>query len=394
MKGATGRIARDFAVHLVKAGWHVTVITSGPHKGERRDKGVRIIMVKGAEKPSGMRGYIWVWLKMFFCGLRQSRRHVIITMSDPPLFALAGALLSKLKRCRHVNWCQDVYPEVLPALGMKPSKISMGFLKMFRRMSMRMSDRVIVCGRCMRDYLIKDGLREDKIAFVANWPELELTEESSAASPFTSPAEHETIARPFASLKKERQRFRVLYAGNIGLAHPVNIILDAAQRLQAQARDIEFVFVGDGARFDYIAQARAQRHLDNIRLLPYQPLSRLRDVLESGDLHIVSLRGEAAGFVVPSKLYATLAVGRPCLFIGPTGSETARVIGEFKCGLVIPQSDVEHLIASIILYRKNGDAWFEAHQGALRARELFKPQVMMEQLKKEIWAIVKDDLRV
>ena len=53
MRGATGRVLKDLAKSFAHEGWHVTVISSGPVAGETRESGIRIIRVKGAEKPSG-----------------------------------------------------------------------------------------------------------------------------------------------------------------------------------------------------------------------------------------------------------------------------------------------------------------------------------------------------
>ncbi len=390
VRGATGRLLQDVAKAFVREGWHVTILSSGPVAGETREVGIRIIRVKGAEKPASGLGYVWVWIKMYFVALFSERRHVLLTMSDPPLLVYLGSLVAKFKKCRHVNWCHDIYPEVMPALGMKPPRLVMNFLMHLRRGAMKACDHVIVCGRCMKAYLVQDGLDAKKVSVVANWPEKELVQLDDASMVSDKPAI--SNVKPFAKQKKLKQRFRVLYAGNIGLVHPTGVILNAAERLQNDNHDIEFVFVGDGPRFDEIAQERSRRGLDNIRFLPYQPAARLWEVLEGGDMHLITMKGEAAGFVVPSKLYAALAVGRPCIFIGPQECEAARVISEFKAGVVIPQGDVEHLIASIILFRKNGDAWFEAHKGAIRAREVFTPEGSLDKLVCTVWDIVKQDV--
>lgn len=389
VRGATGRLLQDFARVLVKEGWHVTIVTSGPVAEETREVGIRIIRVKAPEKPESMFGYIWVWFKMFLIAFFSERRHLIVTMSDPPLIVYAGAVLSKLKKCRHINWCHDIYPEVVPALGITMPDFLGSFFKRLRRKAMVGATHIVVCGRCMKNYLVSDGLDENKISVVANWPESELSQIDDHRS-----VEKPSVAhmRPFEKQVKSKQRFRVLYAGNIGLVHPTDVIIDAAERLQEAGHDIEFLFVGTGPRFDELAEERSRRGLDNMRFLPYQPISKLWEVLEGGDMHLISMKGEAAGYVVPSKLYAALSVGRPCIFIGPEDCETARVILEYKAGVVIPQGDVEHLVASIILFRKNGDAWFSSHKGALKARDAFTSEVSLDKLISIMWGAVKNDL--
>jgi glycosyltransferase involved in cell wall biosynthesis len=178
-------------------------------------------------------------------------------------------------------------------------------------------------------------------------------------------------AKPF--FKDDSPKFRILYSGNLGRAHPISTIIEAAAILQTSNPEIEFVFVGDGAGFDKIAQARSRRGLDNIRLLPPQPLSRLKDLMEGGDIHLISMKHEVLGMLVPSKLYAALAAGRPCIFIGPENSETAKVIHEFGAGIVVPQGQAYHLAEAILKFRNDGDTWFAAQNGAIKASNHFVP---------------------
>ena len=393
MRGATGRVLCDLAKSFAREGWHVTVVTSGPKGGETREDGVRIMRVKGPAKPGGAMSYMWVWFKMMILALRLKKRHVLVTMSDPPLIVYAGHIVTKFKKCHHINWCHDLYPEVMPALGMKTPNYLMRFFTKLRRKAMNKCDKVIVSGRCMAKYLTKDGLDARKIAMVPNWPDLELTDPEmvNAEGDIVVKPEVDGL-RPFEKQLKTQQRFRILYAGNIGLVHPIDAILDAAQKLEEEGSDVEFVFVGDGPRFEDIVKERAERRLDNIRLMPYQPIARLREVLESGDVHLISLKDEAAQFVVPSKLYAALAVARPCILIGSKQSETAKVIRDFETGCVVAQGDVDGLVEAIKKYRENGEAWFEAHRGAVNARDVFTPQESIEAWMEKAWDIVKDEL--
>ena len=97
------------------------------------------------------------------------------------------------------------------------------------------------------------------------------------------------------------------------------------------------------------------------------------DLMEGGDVHLISMKHEVLGMLVPSKLYGALAAGRPCLFIGPENSETAKVIHEFGAGTVIPQGQYRKLAAEILKFRNDGNAWFSAQNGALKASEQFVP---------------------
>ena len=397
MRGATGRLLRDLTRSFARQGWHVTVITSGLQAEERYEKGIHVIRVAGPTKPEGTGGYLWIWLKLFFVALRQTKRHVVVSMSDPPLLVVAGYLVAKIKGSYHINWCQDMYPEVLPALGVQFSDFWMRFFRFLRRRAMNGSDKVIVNGRCMARYLTQEGGGDaQKVAVVPNWPDLELIDpeaaEEGTSGDCVIPDDAEP-PRPFDKQLKTRPRFRILYAGSIGLAHPVDSIVEAAEALEKEGSDVEFVFVGDGKGFEELARVRSEKGLDNIRFIPFQPIARLREVMESGDVHLISMKDEAAGFLVPSKLYSALAVARPCIFIGPEQCECAKVIRDYGAGVVVPQGNGETLLKAIKTFRESGEAWFGAHNGTLQAREVYTPHNSIDAWIERAWDLVKEDLK-
>jgi colanic acid biosynthesis glycosyl transferase WcaI len=84
-----------------------------------------------------------------------------------------------------------------------------------------------------------------------------------------------------------------------------------------------------------------------VRFLGYQPRSRLSLSLAAADLHYVGLARGLSGFVVPSRVYGILAVGRPVLVSADADSETVRLVEEADCGLVVPPGRPE-LVAGVI----------------------------------------------
>ncbi|MCB1652260.1 MAG: glycosyltransferase family 4 protein [Alphaproteobacteria bacterium] len=398
-RGATGRVLRDLARSFAREGWQVTVITTGPKAITERDGAVRVIRVKAAEKPSGFINYLWIELKLLLAALRLPKTHLLVTMTDPPLLVTAGHIITTFKKNRHIHWCQDLYPDLLPALDYKiPGFILKALLKRTRN-AMRKTDKVIVIGRCMARHLSNDGFDPKQITVIPNWPDFELVRpenrkdfnDKSPAGPMHS-ANIETYRGPEEQVKLG-PKFRVLYAGNIGRAHPTETIMAAAEILNDQQPDIEFVFVGDGPRFDEIARQRSQNHLDNIRLLPYQPVGRLKDLMESGDVHIISMKEESAGLLVPSKLYAALAVQRPCILVGPAHSEAAKIIMDFKAGSIVSQNDPLHLAEEIRQMRLSSDKWMQAYEGSKTASEIFVPRESINAWIERAWAVVEPDIR-
>ena len=84
-----------------------------------------------------------------------------------------------------------------------------------------------------------------------------------------------------------------------------------------------------------------------MRFLPYQPRELLAQSLSSADVHFVGLGHGLSGYVVPSRLYGVLAVGRAVIAAADAESETARVVREAACGLVIPPGRPEVLAQTL-----------------------------------------------
>ena len=369
-RGASGRVLRDMAQSFAADGWNVTVLTTGPKAGQENDGGVIVKRVRARDRVSSGPGYLWVWIKLFFAAQRMTRRDLVISMTDPPMQVVIGRAYASMKGAHHIHWCQDLYPDLLPSLGIRVWKPAMEWLKKVSRRSMKACDRVVVIGRCMARQLTHTGVENTRVTFIPNWPDFEILDPSSSAPPV--PAMH--MPHPGKELlRDESPKFRIMYAGNIGRAHPMKSILDAAALL-SEHKEIEFVFVGDSPGHEKLARERDKRGLNNIRFLPFQPAASLRSLLESGDIHLVSLREQAAGMVVPCKFYSSMAVGRPCIYIGPKGTEIARVLTECHAGSIVPQGDAEALRDAILSYRHDSNKWFAAQEGAAHAGRIFMPQ--------------------
>ncbi|MCC7304814.1 MAG: glycosyltransferase family 4 protein [Alphaproteobacteria bacterium] len=391
VRGATGRVLRDLAKAFAREGWQVTVLSSGPRPGRDRDGSIRHITLRAAARPSGLFGYPWLWLKFLVTALRLPRTDLVVTLTDPPMLAVAGNIIRKVKKNRHINWCHDLYPDIFPALNVRLPEFLMRFFRRHAYKAMREADKLIVVGRCMARHLTAGGIDPKLITFIPNWPDFELAQHGS---PEEIVLNYDAgNSKPYEEQIKDSPKFRVLYAGNLGRAHPVETILQAAELLHDSNPEIEFVFVGDGPRFDHLARERVRRGLDNVRLMPFQPESKLREVMESGDLHLISVRHEAAGMLVPCKLYSALAVGRPCILIGPEKSEMAKVINDFHAGAVTGQGRPQELSSIIRHFRESGEDWFAAHEGAAAAGNVFVPKEAIDAWVQRAWGVVEQDMK-
>ena len=395
-RGATGRILRDVARSFSKDGWKVTIVTSDPQarRGgivDAQDGPIMVKRVPGYNPHKSAWGYIKVWGRLLRCAAKQDKHDIVVSLTDPPMTVVMGGLIAKWKKSAHVHWLQDMYPDLFPVLGYKIPAPFMKLMRKWSRRALRRCDKIVVIGRCMAARLVQSGIKAGSITVIPNWPDMELLASDRPKTDYRNKKKREKkkIARDFDDLiKDENPKFRVLYSGNLGRAHPFKTVLDAAAMLQDEYDDVEFLFVGDGSRFDNMVAERNRRQLSNVRFLPHQPASRLRDLMESGDIHLVTMEDGADGMIVPSKIYSALAVARPCIFMGPKTCEAARVIKDFGAGDVIRKKDAKALVASVRKFRKDGKAWHAAHNGADEAGKVFVPDEAIRAFKKRIYDIL------
>ncbi|MBP2298352.1 glycosyltransferase involved in cell wall biosynthesis [Azospirillum picis] len=271
------------------------------------------------------------------------------------MLALAGPLLAARHRAVTLHWCQDLYPDLLPVLGIR---IPAGLHRLARvgmAQALRRHDGVIAIGGCMRDRLAGLGVPDRCLTVLPNWPDPVIRPLPRAGNRY----------RRSLGMDDGDGRFLVVYSGVLGLAHPMDGLLDAARRLQDSDPAVMVLLAGDGRGMAAVERTASALGLRNLRRLPWQPAAQLGELLAAADLHLVSMASDAQGLLVPSKLAGIQAAGRPCLFLGPSGSECARRIG--GCGLTVDPFDGEAIAAAVRAYA--ADPGRVAAEGQRAARQ-------------------------
>jgi colanic acid biosynthesis glycosyl transferase WcaI len=132
----------------------------------------------------------------------------------------------------------------------------------------------------------------------------------------------------------------VLYSGNFGLGHDLETVLRALHTLNGDT-NLHLLLVGNGRGMEDIRRFVSELKLENTEIRPPVPLQELPSLLAHGDIHVVAQKLRTEGLIVPSKIYGTLAVGRPVIFIGPEHCEVAQIVHESGCGFVVAPGDIE-----------------------------------------------------
>jgi glycosyltransferase involved in cell wall biosynthesis len=366
---STAQHLTDLAESLAARGFECHVLSSqsryqpgGPRPAAQEEReGVHVHRV-----PATSRGRRATWTRLadylsFYSlaslsALLLPRCDVVVTLTTPPIIGLLGTALKRLRGTRHVYWSMDLHPDASLALGrMSANNPFSRLMNWLSRFVYLQADKVVVLGPYMADRIAQKGVVPDRIVTIPVWSRRD---------------EVYPIPRAANSLRKALglgDAFVAMYSGNMGLAHSFDEFLEAARRLRHDP-GIVFVFVGSGPRRREVTDAVERAGLTNIRLLDYVPRSQLHASLSLADVHLISMRPEMTGIVVPGKLYGAMAAGRPAVFVGPEHCEPADAIRNSGCGMTVAPGDVDALTGALELLA--GDSSLRRRMGE-RARSAF-----------------------
>lgn len=344
---ATSQMLSDLATHLAKIGTRVTVVTSRlryDHPAAKLPPRESMEGVSVRRMPSSRFGrhgflgramdYLSFQLSATLFVMRHARAgDVVVAMTDPPLVSVSVGWAARNRGASSVNWLHDLFPEVASELGVRILQGPLSrLLAWLRNRSLRAAASNVVLSDSMRKRILALEVDPKSLAVIPNWAD---------------GAELRAIGRSPNQLRREWSldgKFVVGYSGNMGRAHDFETIMEAAHVLRDET-DVAFLFVGGGSQARRIAGEA--RSLPNVILKPYQPRSLLAQSLSAADVHLVSLRPQLEGLVVPSKFYGIAAVGRPTIFLGDCDGEIARLVKQNDCGFAIAAGDVNGLVARI-----------------------------------------------
>lgn len=297
--------------------------------------------------------------------LRRKKFDVIFIYAPSPILqAIPALFLGKIKGCPVVLWVQDMWPESLSATGHVKNRIVLKLVEQAVRFIYRHTDLLLVQSRAFEEP-IRALASGTPIAYYPN----------SVDEAFAVPARGE-----IPSVDGFGAGFSVLFAGNVGVAQAVEVIVEAAFLLRGNA-DIHFVILGEGSRWQWMKQEAQRRGLSNLHLPGRFPVETMPGFMQKASALLVTLADqEIFKATIPSKVQTYLAAGRPILAC--LNGEGADLVTEAGAGLAVPAEDAHALAEAVLrLYRmpkQEQDAMGE--RGRLYCAQHFSHNSLVDQL--------------
>ena len=262
--------------------------------------------------------------------------------------------LGWLKGCPVVLRVQDLWPESLSATGYVQNRLLLKLVELVVRFIYSHVDLLLVQSRAF----------EESVCSLASGTPI-IYQPNSVGKIFD-----ELVIDEIPYIDGFDKGFSVMFAGNIGAAQSVSVIVEAASILK-QYTDIHFVILGDGSSREWMLKEVQQRELLNLHLPGKFPVETMPAFMQKASVLLVTLTDKSIfALTVPNKVQAYLAIGRP--IIACLNGEGARIVVEAGAGLATPAEDAKALAETILnVYKltpverknmgENGRQYFQKH---------------------------------
>ena len=358
---ATAHLLSELCAALAEE-FDVTVVTGrlpqpGGKPGRTTHDGVEIVRVRStAYDRSALHlralNYATYLAQSLREGLAAERPDVVLCMTDPPIIADVALVVARRFGVPLVVVSQDVFPEIAVELKRLENRAVVEVLRRAIAAYLERADRVVAIGETMRERLERKGAPADRLRVIPNWVD------STVLTP--QPRDND-----WALEHGLADRFVVMHSGNVGYAQNLDALVRAATFLRDLDR-LTIAIVGEGSRREPLMELAELLETDSVYFLRYQPRDVLPLSLSSADVHVVGLARGLSGYVVPSRLYGIMAVGRPVIVAADRSSETAQLVERVGCGVVLPPGRPELLAEEI---RRAHDGVHDLEEMGRRGRE-------------------------
>lgn len=270
-------------------------------------------------------GVAHIWKGIFSKPAKEC--NVLFIPSTPPIEGAIAALVKMCTGKKFVYNLQDIFPDSLVNNGLaKKGGLLWKIGRVIENFTYKHADKIIVISEDFKKNIMAKGVPEEKIVVIYNWVDQNAVVDV--------PREENKL---FDKYGLDRSKFYVTYNGNIGLSQNMDMLLEVAKALEAND-DIHFVLVGNGAYLDEVKRMVAERHLDNVHLLPFQPYEDISHVFSLGDVSLVISKPGTGAASVPSKTWSIMSASRPVL-ANFDENELKDIVEKNHCGIFTKAGD-------------------------------------------------------
>jgi colanic acid biosynthesis glycosyl transferase WcaI len=260
------------------------------------------------------------------------RPDVIFVYHPPLTIGFPAYVLSRLWGIPFVYQIQDMWPETLSATGMLTNESMLQMVGKFATWVYDKADALCVISPGFRDNLVQKAVPPGKIHVIPNWVDLD--------------SYH--VAEPDPDLAVSTGldgRFNVMFAGIIGRAQELEVVLRAAEAL-VDLESVQFVLVGDGVALPELEAEARNRGIANVVFLGRYPQESMPALFALADVLLVHLRDDPLfRITIPHKILTYLASAKPIL--AAVAGDASDVVLQAGAGVACAPGDPDALAQAV-----------------------------------------------
>ncbi len=225
----------------------------------------------------------------------------IIYVYHPPVTVILPALiLRKIKKAKILLDINDLWPDSIYCAGLLKNNRLWKLLNTIMNYAYRRADKINVLSSGIKQLLVQRGIEEKKITTIPVWCNEELVNQNKN--------------QDFLNRYQLKERFTGIYAGAMGRAQNLSVLLQAAGQLSDTLPEFTLVLVGSGICLEELKEEAARAGLRQVIFIPLVPPKELSSLLNHADFLLIHLKNDPLlEITIPSKIAYYLALGKPVI---------------------------------------------------------------------------------
>ena len=253
--------------------------------------------------------------------------HILIFANSPVPQAFVGIFLKFIKKSTLIVWVQDLWPEILEETGNLSNKFFLNLINILVKSIYYFSDLILAQSESFKKEIKKKT--NSKVIYLPN-PSIDMSKKMKISQ------------KPY-----KKKFFKILYAGNLGVAQDFERILDISKLMKNEK--IVFQIIGGGNKYNFLKEKIKKENIKNIKLYNNMDFSKIPKYYHEADSLFITLKNNKfLNMTIPSKLQNYLSAKKP--IISFCGGETRKIIKKNKCGLDLYNLSNEDISKKIILF--------------------------------------------
>lgn len=299
--------------------------------------------------------FTWAWgfLQIVWIVKTRYRKARLFIVTNPPL----NNFLPLFCKNEFSFLVYDIYPDALISFNyLKPASFVSRYWQRINKKVFAKASHIYTIGEKLKEKL-QEYTSANKVKVIPVWTD------NSFLKPI--PREQNT----FIEQNNLQGKFIVMYSGNLGATHSVEVLLDLAE--QSTDKEILFVIIGGGEKFNDVSQSIVRKKLSNVLLLPWQDMAVFPYSLAAAHIGVVTISGDAGKLSVPSKTFNLMSVGVPVLAIAEKDAELNLLMDQHNFGMCFPAKQQAEMLQFISRVKNDRLYYCSLQENSLKASVAF-----------------------